>query len=73
MQGLFIKVKVMDILQQAELAYQEVAEYDYTFWLGTAKKKLTISIISAQHEQFTHVSGLDRLTSFRHFDCFLLL
>ena len=61
MQGFFIKVKIMDILQQAAIAYQEVAEYDYTFWLGSAKKKITISILSAQHEQFTHVSGLDHL------------
>ena len=62
MQGFFIKVKEMDVLQQAAKSYQEASEYDYTFWLGTAKRTLTISILSTQPSQFTHVSGLDHLT-----------
>ena len=61
LQGLFIKVKKMDVLQQAAKSYQEASEYDYTFWLGTAKRKLTISILSTQPSEFTHVSGLDHL------------
>lgn len=51
----------MDILKQAAMSYKEVSEYDYTFWLGSAKKKITISILSVHEENFNHVAGLDHL------------
>lgn len=51
----------MDVLKEAACAYDEVSKYDYTFWLGNSKRKMTISILSTPIEMFTHISGLDHL------------
>ena len=49
-------------LKKLAISFSSAMKYDYIYTLGNSQKKIRISILSNEKEDFTHIFGLDHLS-----------
>ncbi len=50
-----------DILYNAAKSFSNAIKFDYIYTLGNKKRKIKISVLSSQKDEFTHIFGIDHI------------